>query len=129
MHVVVGGGLLAGGLLVVLLLTALFARAQGRGWLDSDFAALVLTIPPTVMMGVGAAYVLVGLFGDHRPVDLLALVGWLAIGAGLIWVMRRRREALAGAAAVAAEDRAGVAPFEPPGPPGSERSARRQPPA
>jgi hypothetical protein len=126
MHVVVGGGLLAGGLLIVLLLTALFARAQGRGWLDSDFAALVLTIPPTVMIGVGAAYVLVGLFGDHRPIDLLALVGWLAIGAGLIWVMRRRREALTGPGVVAPEGGAGIAPFEPPAP---ETSARRQPPA
>jgi hypothetical protein len=114
MHVVVGGGLLAGGLLIVLLLTALFARAQGRGWLNADLTALLAAIPPAVMMGIGAAYILVGLFGDHRPIDLLALVGWLAIGAGLIWVMRRRREALAAAAAVAAEP---------------ETSTRRQPPA
>jgi hypothetical protein len=109
MHVVIGGGLLAGGLLIVVLLTALFARAHGRGWLNADLTALLAAIPPAVMMGTGAAFVLVGLFGDHRPIDLLALLGWLAIGAGLIWVMRRRRAALAGAVA--------------------ETSARRRPPA
>ena len=71
--------------------------------------ALLLTIPPTVMIGVGAAFVLVGLFGDHRPIDLLALLGWLAIGAALIWVMRRRREALTGGKAIGP----GTAGFEP----------------
>jgi hypothetical protein len=34
------------------------------------------------------------LFSDHGPVDLAALVGWLSIGAGLIWLMRRRRDLL-----------------------------------
>ena len=67
MHVVIGGGLLAGGLLIVVLLTALFARAQGRGWLDADLTALLLTFPPAVMMGVGAAFVLVN---DHDPKPL-----------------------------------------------------------
>jgi hypothetical protein len=106
MYVVVGGGLLAGGLLIVMLLTALFAREQGPRWLNAEL---------TAMLGVGAAYVLIGLAGDHRPIDLAALIGWLAIGAGLLWMLRRRRAALV---ATATEAGSGVLPFEPPTPPG-----------
>jgi hypothetical protein len=97
MHVVIGGGLLAGGLLIVVLLTSLFARARG-GWLDAELTAMLLTIPPAGMIGVGAAFVMIGLAGDHRPIDLAALVAWLAIGGGLIWLMRRRRKALSATA-------------------------------
>jgi hypothetical protein len=115
MHVVIGGGLLAGGLLIVALLISLFARAEGRGWLNAELTAMLLTIPPTAMLGLGAAFIFVGLAGDHRPIDLVALLGWLAIGAGLIWLMRRRREALM-RSIVRAEGAVGVMPLEPPGP-------------
>jgi hypothetical protein len=100
MYVVVGGGLLAGGLLIVMLLSALLQRAQRGGprWLRADLTAMLLCIPPAAMLGLGAAYVLVGLAGEHRPIDLAALAGWLAIGAGLLWLLRRRRAALVGAA-------------------------------
>jgi hypothetical protein len=98
MHVVIGGGLLAGGLLVIVLLTALLQRGQGGpGWLNAELTAMLLCIVPTGMLGLGAGYTLLGLFGDHRPIDLLALVGWLALGAGLLWLLRRRRAALVGA--------------------------------
>jgi hypothetical protein len=98
MYVVVGGGLLAGGLFIVVLLTALFQRAPGGPrWLNADLTAMLACIPPAGMLGLGAAYVLVGLAGDHRPIDLAALIGWLAIGFGLLWLLRRRRAALAGA--------------------------------
>jgi hypothetical protein len=97
MYVVIGGGLLAGGLFIVVLLTALLQRAQGGpSWLNADLTAMLLCIVPTGLLGLGAGYTLLGLFGDHRPIDLLALVGWLALGAGLLWVLRRRRAALIG---------------------------------
>jgi hypothetical protein len=100
MYVVIGGGLLAGGLFIVMVLTTVFQRAQGGGprWLNADLTAMLACIPPAAMLGLGAAYVLVGLAGDHRPVDLAALAGWLAIGFGLLWLLRRRRAALVGAA-------------------------------
>jgi hypothetical protein len=116
MYVVVGGGLLAGGLLIVMLLTSLFARRQGPRWLNAELTAMLLCIPPTAMLGVGAAYVLIGLAGDHRPIDLAALIGWLAIGAGLLWMLRRRRAALV-ATVTATEAGSDVLPFEPPAPP------------
>ena len=115
MHVVIGGGLLAGGLLVVVLLTWLFARMEGRGWLGAELTAMLLSIPPAGMMGVGGAFIAVGLVGDHRPIDLAALVGWLAIGAGLIWLMRRR-DVLTGAKRSAAADRAGMVAVQAPRP-------------
>ena len=94
MYVVIGGGLLAGGLFIVMLLTTLLQRAHGGPrWLNADLTAMLLCIPPAGMLGLGAAYTLLGLFGDHRPIDLLALVGWLAIGFGLISLTRRRRRA------------------------------------
>jgi hypothetical protein len=117
MHVVVGGGLLAGGLLIVMLLTALFARKRGPRWLNAELTAMLACIPPAAMLGLGAAYVLVGLAGDHRPIDLAALVGWLAIGFGIIWMLRRRRAALVATA--------GARPFAPPSPPDSGPGPRR----
>jgi hypothetical protein len=118
MHVVVGGGLLAGGLFIVMLLTALFARKQGPRWLNAELTAMLLCIPPTAMLGVGAAYVVVGLAGEHRPIDLAALVAWLAIGSGILWTLRRRRAALV-AAATPTEAGSGVLPFDSPRPPDS----------
>jgi hypothetical protein len=77
-----------------MLLTTLLQRAHGGPrWLNADLTAMLLCIPPAGMLGLGAAYTLVGLFGEHRPIDLLALVGWLAIGFGLISLTRRRRRA------------------------------------
>ncbi|MGH6898288.1 MAG: hypothetical protein ACREH3_14835 [Geminicoccales bacterium] len=113
MYVVIGGGLLAGGLLIVVLLTSLFHRARGPRWLNAELTAMLLCLPPAGMLGLGAAYVLTGLAGDHRPIDLVALIGWLAIGFGLLWLLRRRRAALAGAAEGGPE----VLSFEPPTPP------------
>jgi hypothetical protein len=75
---------------------------------------MLLTIPPAAMIALGAAFIVVGLAGDHLPIDLVALLGWLAIGAGLLWQVRRRREALI--AKVRAEGAAGPMPLEPPGP-------------
>jgi hypothetical protein len=123
MNVVVGGGLLAGGLLIITILTALFHRKRGPRWLNADVTAMLLCIPPAIMVGVGAAFTLAGLAGDHRPVDLAALVAWLAIGFGLIWMQRRRRAALV---ETASEVGSGVQPFEPrpprdPGPGGRPR--------
>jgi hypothetical protein len=123
MHVVIGGGLLAGGLLIVVLLTALFARTEGRGWLGAELTAMLLTIPPVGMMGLGAAFIAVGLAGDHRPIDLVALICWLAIGAGLIWLMRRRREALTGGRVPGT----GMAGYEPGTPPAPKTPAGRRP--
>lgn len=123
MHVVIGGGLLAGGLLIVVLLTSLFARTEGRGWLGAELTAMLLAIPPAAMIGLGAAFIAVGLVGDHRPIDLVALVGWLAIGAGLIWLMRRRRDLLTGAKQSAAADRAGMMAVQPPRPGGRPPAA------
>jgi hypothetical protein len=60
-------------------------------------------ILPIATIGLGAACIVVGLFGDHRPVDL-ALVGWLSIGAGLIGLMRWRRDLLTGARQSATAD-------------------------
>jgi len=105
--------LLAGGLLIITVLTALFHRKRGLRWLDADVTAMLLCIPPAIMVGVGAAFILAGLAGDHRPVDLAALIAWLAIGFGLIWMQRRRRAALVG---TATEVGSGVQPFEPPTP-------------
>jgi hypothetical protein len=102
MYVVIGGGLLAGGLFIVIVLTTVLQRAQdGPRWLNAELTAMLLCIPPAAMLGLGAAYVLVGLAGDHRPIDLAALVGWLAIGFGLLWLLRRRRAALLGATGAA----------------------------
>jgi hypothetical protein len=118
MHVVVGGGLLTGGLLIVMLLTALFARKREPRWLNAELTAMLACIPAAAMLGLGMAYVLVGLAGDHRPIDLAALVGWLAIGFGILWMLRRRRAALVETTAAGS----GVAPFEPPDPgPGGPR--------
>jgi hypothetical protein len=121
MHVILGGGLLVAGLLIVAGLTYLFARPQNPRWVDSELAAMLLTIPPTAMIGLGAGYTLMGLVGDHRPIDLAALVAWLAIGFGLIWLVRRRRAVLLQAAATATEVGSGVMPE--PGPGGPHRAA------
>lgn len=116
MHVVVGGGLLVAGLLVIALLAYLFGRPRNPRWVDHELTAMLLSLPPAAMLGLGAAYTLTGLVGDHRPIDLLALVGWLAIGFGLIWLVRRRRALLLQAAKAPAEARSGVLPPGPGGP-------------
>lgn len=90
MHVVIGGGLLAAGLLIVVFLAWLFDGTHGARWLNAELTAMLSTIVPTALIGLGAGNILVGLAGDHRPIDLAALVGWLAVGFGLIWLMRRR---------------------------------------
>ena len=95
MHVVIGGGLLAGGLLIVVFLAWLFDGTHGPSWLNAEVTAMLLTIVPTALMGFGAGNILVGLAGDHRPIDLVALLGWLVIGFGLIWLMRRRARRVA----------------------------------
>jgi hypothetical protein len=118
MHVVFGGGLLVGGLLVIALLGYLFGRPNNPRWLNHELTAMLSSILPAAMIGLGAAYTLVGLLGEHRPIDLLALVGWLAIGFGLIWLVRRRRALLLQGAK--AEAGSGVVP---PGPGGPHRTA------
>ena len=120
MHVIIGGGLLVCGLLVVALLTYLFARPHNPRWVDAELTAMLLTIVPTGMVGLGAGYTLLGLVGEHRPMDLAALVGWLAIGFGLIWLVRRRRALLLQAAKAPAEAGSGVLP---PGSGGPRRAA------
>jgi hypothetical protein len=121
MHVVVGGGLFAGGLLMVMVLASLFERKLGPRWLHAELTAMLLCIPTAAMLGLGVAYILVGLAGDHRPIDLAALAGWLAIGFGILWMLRRRRAALVETATPAGS---GAPPFEPPDPgPGGPRRA------
>lgn len=121
MHVIIGGGLLVGGLLIVALLTYLFARADNPRWLNAELTAMLLSILPTALIGLGAGYTFIGLVGEHRPIDLAALVAWLAIGFGLIWLVRRRRALLIQAAEAATE--AGVLPPAQPGPGGPHRTA------
>jgi hypothetical protein len=120
MHVVFGGGLLVAGLLVIAVLAYLFGRPDNPRWLDHELTAMLLSILPAAMIGLGAGYTLMGLLGDHRPIDLLALVGWLAIGFGLIWLVRRRRALLLQAAKAPAEAESGVLP---PGSGGPRRAA------
>jgi drug/metabolite transporter (DMT)-like permease len=120
MHVILGGGLLVGGLLVIAVLAYLFGRPHNPRWVDHELTAMLLSILPTAMVGLGAGYTLMGLLGDHRPIDLLALLGWLAIGFGLIWLVRRRRALLLQAAKAPAEAGSGVLP---PGSGGPHRTA------
>src|ERR671918_2936002 len=107
MHVIIGGGLVVGGLLIVAALTFLFARPDNPRWVDAELTAMLLTILPTGLVGLGVGYTFLGLVGEHRPIDLAALVGWLAIGFGLIWLVRRRRALLLEAAKTAAEASSG----------------------
>jgi hypothetical protein len=116
MQVIFGGGLLVGGLLVIAVLAYLFGRPHNPRWVDHELTAMLLSILPTAMVGIGAGYTLMGV---DRPIDLLALVGWLAIGSGLIWLVRRRR-ALLLQTAKAAEAGSGVLP---PGSGGPHRTA------
>ena len=89
MYIVAGSAMVALGLVGVSLLAWLFRRSWTPRWLNSDLAAMLLCIPVTALMGLGAGYILIGLSHGIGTVQVVALIGCAAVLWGVRWLLRR----------------------------------------
>jgi hypothetical protein len=89
MFIVIGSGMIAVGLVVVSVLAWLFRSSGTPRWLGSDLAAMLLCIPTTMLLGLGAGYVFIGLTHGLGLIEVAALIGCAAVLWGVRWVLRR----------------------------------------
>jgi hypothetical protein len=89
MYIVIGSAMIAVGLVLVSLLAWLFRSPGTPGWLASDLAAMLLCIPVTGLIGLGAGYVFIGLTHGLGVVEVTALLGCAAVLVAVRWLIRR----------------------------------------
>jgi hypothetical protein len=89
MSIVMGSAMLALGLLAASLLAWMFRSSTTPGWLSSDLAAMLLCIPVTALIGLGAGYVFFGLSHGIGLVEAVALIACAAVLWGVRWTLRR----------------------------------------
>jgi heme A synthase len=89
MYIVMGSAMLALGLIVASLLAWSFRSSGTPRWLSSDLAAMLLCIPVTALIGLGAGYVLFGLSHGIGLVEAVALIACAAVLWGVRWTLRR----------------------------------------
>lgn len=89
MYIVIGSAMVAGGLIGVSFLAWMFRAARTPRWLGSDLSAMLLCIPVTALLGLGAGYVFTGLSHGVGLVEAAALLGCGAVLLGVRWVLRR----------------------------------------
>jgi hypothetical protein len=85
MYIVAGSAMVAFGLIGVSFLALLFRSSWTPRWLNSDLAAMLLCIPVTALIGLGAGYVMIGLSHGIGIVQVVALIGCAAV----LWGVRR----------------------------------------
>jgi hypothetical protein len=79
MYIVMGSAMVALGLVLVSLLAWIFRSSGTPRWLSSDLVAMLLCIPVTALLGLGAGYVLLGLSHGVGVVEAVALIGCGAV--------------------------------------------------
>jgi hypothetical protein len=89
MYIVIGSAMVALGLVVASLLAWVFRSSATPGWLRSDLAAMLLCIPVTALIGLGAGYVFLGLSHGIGPVEAAALAACAAVLWGVRLTLRR----------------------------------------
>jgi hypothetical protein len=89
MYIVAGSAMVALGLIGVSLLAFMFRSPKTPRWLNSDLVAMLLCIPVTALMGLGAGYILIGLSHGIGVVQVVALIGCAAVLWGVRWVLQR----------------------------------------
>jgi heme A synthase len=90
MYIVAGSAMVAVGLVAVSLLAWLFRSRRTPRWLGSDLAAMLLCIPVTALLGMGAGYVFFGLSHGVGFIEVVALLGCATVLLGLRWLIRRQ---------------------------------------
>lgn len=89
MYIVFGSAMIAVGLVLVSLLAWLFRSSGTPRWLGSDLAAMLLCLPVTGLVGLGAGYVFIGLTHGLGVVEVTALLGCAAVLVAVRWLIRR----------------------------------------
>ena len=110
MHIVEGSAMVALGLVAISLMAWLFRGQRAPRWLRSDLAAMLLCIPVTGLIGLGAGYVLLGLTHGIGVVEVVALLGCVALLLGVRWMIRRHLPAPAAVGVVGLEPPAAGTP-------------------
>lgn len=89
MYIVMGSAMVAVGLIGASLLAWMFRSAATPSWLSSDLAAMLLCIPVTGLIGLGAGYVFLGLSHGIGLVEAAALIACAAVLWGVRSTLRR----------------------------------------
>jgi hypothetical protein len=89
MYIVMGSAMVAVGLIAASLLAWVFRSSTTPGWLSSDLAAMLLCIPVTALIGLGAGYVFFGLSHGIGAVEAAALIACAAVLWGVRWTLQR----------------------------------------
>jgi hypothetical protein len=89
MYIVMGSAMVALGLVAASLLAWVFRSSATPGWLSSDLAAMLLCIPVTALIGLGAGYVFLGLSHGIGVVEAAALIACAAVLWSVRWTLRR----------------------------------------
>ena len=89
MDIVIGSAMVALGLVGASLLAWVFRTPGTPRWLSSDLAAMLLCIPITALIGLGAGYVFLGLSHGIGLVEAAALIACAAVLWGVRWTLRR----------------------------------------
>ena len=89
MYIVMGSAMVALGLIAASLLAWMFRSSTTPRWLSSDLAAMLLCIPVTGLIGLGAGYVFLGLSHGIGVVEAVALLACAAVLWGVRWTLRK----------------------------------------
>lgn len=89
MYIVMGSAMVAVGLVLVSLLAWLFRSPGTPRLVASDLSAMLLCIPVTGLIGLGAGYVFIGLSHGLGVVEVTALLGCAAVLVAVRWLIRR----------------------------------------
>lgn len=89
MDIVIGSAMVALGLVGASLLAWVFRSPGTPRWLSSDLAAMLLCIPLTGLIGLGAGHVFLGLSHGVGLVEAAALIACAAVLWGVRWTLRR----------------------------------------
>jgi hypothetical protein len=89
MYIVMGSAMIAVGFVLVSLLAWLFRSSGTPHWVASDLSAMLLCIPVTGLIGLGAGYVFIGLSHGLGVVEVAALLGCAAVLVAVRWLIRR----------------------------------------